>query len=142
MPTLKPNVSLAHTNPIDIVDVHVFVCHRIWMCNRMARVKWPLCSHQSQKNFNGIRISESKGLTGCIHLTYTIDVCMCVCFCHCEPWIVPIACVCLYRCIVCVVCIATKIRSSCISNLSCAWAIRKKCCLKNSPPYLLKFNST
>lgn len=41
-----------------------------------------------------------------------------------------------------VVCIATKIRSSCISNLSCAWAIRKKCCLTNSPPYLLKFNSS
>lgn len=38
-----------------------------------------------------------------------------------------------------VVCIATKIYSSCISNLSCAWAIRKKCCLTNSPPYLWKF---
>lgn len=36
-----------------------------------------------------------------------------------------------------------KICSSCISNLSCAWAIRKKCYLTNSsPPYLSKSNST
>lgn len=51
----------------------------------------------------------------------------------------------VYRCgnrSVCGVYSDKKIRSSCISNLSCAWAIRKKCCLTNSPPYLLKSNST